>query len=214
MPGRKRQNWFSRPWLNDFVARRIRSSRFLQELVAGIVNETVDPREVLFAVFTSECERELRERARRGRRGPRRAGVERRVEWPGRRTGSSSAVGVDAELRFQRGRGIRRAPRRQGRGGDDRATVLRLVRVGQDRSLAALELELQQLERLLRLFFEPRFQLTRFFIGVGRTVELDDQPRAGILRLQEQAEDTPLRGVFVFFGARRAFRLAHVHLPL
>jgi flavin-dependent dehydrogenase len=40
------ENWFSRPFLNDFVARRIRSSRFLQELVAGIVNETVDPREV------------------------------------------------------------------------------------------------------------------------------------------------------------------------
>jgi geranylgeranyl reductase family protein len=40
------ENWFSRPWLNDFVARRIRSSRFLQELVAGIVNETVDPREI------------------------------------------------------------------------------------------------------------------------------------------------------------------------
>lgn len=40
------ENWFSRPWLNDFVARRIRRSRFLQELVAGIVNETVDPREV------------------------------------------------------------------------------------------------------------------------------------------------------------------------
>ena len=40
------ENWFSRPWLNDFVARRIRSSRMLQELVVGIVNETVDPREV------------------------------------------------------------------------------------------------------------------------------------------------------------------------
>jgi geranylgeranyl reductase family protein len=40
------ENWFSRPWLNDFVARRIRSSRLLQELVAGIVNETVDPREL------------------------------------------------------------------------------------------------------------------------------------------------------------------------
>ena len=40
------ENWFSRPWLNDFVARRIRSSRILQDLVAGIVNETVDPREV------------------------------------------------------------------------------------------------------------------------------------------------------------------------
>ena len=40
------ESWFSRPWLNDFVARRIRRSGFLQELVAGIVNETVDPREV------------------------------------------------------------------------------------------------------------------------------------------------------------------------
>jgi len=40
------ENWFSRPWLNDFVARRIRSSTILQELVAGIINETVDPREV------------------------------------------------------------------------------------------------------------------------------------------------------------------------
>ena len=40
------ENWFSRPWLNDFVARRIRRSRILQELVAGIVNETVDPREL------------------------------------------------------------------------------------------------------------------------------------------------------------------------
>ncbi|MFY9610261.1 MAG: geranylgeranyl reductase family protein [Blastocatellia bacterium] len=40
------ESWFSRPWLNDFVAGRIRRSRFLQELVAGIVNETVDPREV------------------------------------------------------------------------------------------------------------------------------------------------------------------------
>lgn len=40
------ENWFSRPWLNDFVARRIRSSRVLQELISGIVNETVDPREI------------------------------------------------------------------------------------------------------------------------------------------------------------------------
>jgi hypothetical protein len=40
------QDWLSRPWLNDLVARRIQKSRFLQELVAGIVNETVDPREV------------------------------------------------------------------------------------------------------------------------------------------------------------------------
>ena len=40
------ENWFSRPWLNDFVSRRIQRSRLLQEMVAGIINETVDPREV------------------------------------------------------------------------------------------------------------------------------------------------------------------------
>jgi len=40
------EDWFSKPWLNDFVARRIRTSRFLQEAVAGLVNETVDPRKI------------------------------------------------------------------------------------------------------------------------------------------------------------------------
>lgn len=40
------ENWFSRPWLNDFVSRRIQRSKLLQEMVAGIINETVDPREV------------------------------------------------------------------------------------------------------------------------------------------------------------------------
>lgn len=43
------QDWFSKPWLTDFVARRIRRSRFLQESMAGIVNETVDPREIFSA---------------------------------------------------------------------------------------------------------------------------------------------------------------------
>ncbi|MEW6128305.1 MAG: geranylgeranyl reductase family protein [Acidobacteriota bacterium] len=37
------QDWFSKPWLNDFVTRRINKSRFLQEGLAGMVNETVDP---------------------------------------------------------------------------------------------------------------------------------------------------------------------------
>jgi geranylgeranyl reductase family protein len=40
------EDWFSSPWLNDFMARRISRSRFMQESVAGIVNETIDPREV------------------------------------------------------------------------------------------------------------------------------------------------------------------------
>jgi geranylgeranyl reductase family protein len=40
------EDWFSKPWLNDFVARRIRNSRFLQDAIAGLVNETVDPRKI------------------------------------------------------------------------------------------------------------------------------------------------------------------------
>ena len=137
--------------------------------------------EVLFAVFAAERERELGEGAGCGRGGPRRARVERRVERPRRGAGSSGAVGIDAEFRFEFGRSARRAPRRQGRRGDRSATALR---IGQHRSLATLELQLQQFERLLGLFFKPGFQLARFFIGVGRTVELDDHPCAGILGLQ------------------------------
>jgi menaquinone-9 beta-reductase len=40
------EDWFSRPWLNDFVARRISKSRFLQEAITGLANETVDPRKI------------------------------------------------------------------------------------------------------------------------------------------------------------------------
>ena len=40
------EDWFSRPWLNDLVARRINKSQFLQEAFAGLVNETIDPRKI------------------------------------------------------------------------------------------------------------------------------------------------------------------------
>ncbi|MBI3653207.1 MAG: geranylgeranyl reductase family protein [Acidobacteria bacterium] len=40
------EDWFSKPWLNDLVARRISRSPFLQEAVSGLVNETVDPRKI------------------------------------------------------------------------------------------------------------------------------------------------------------------------
>ena len=36
----------SKPWLHDLVARRARTSRSLQESIAGIINETIDPRTV------------------------------------------------------------------------------------------------------------------------------------------------------------------------
>jgi menaquinone-9 beta-reductase len=40
------EDWFSKPWLNDFVARRISKSGFLQDAIAGLANETVDPRKI------------------------------------------------------------------------------------------------------------------------------------------------------------------------
>ncbi len=40
------ERWLARPWLNDFVARRVSRSRYLQACLSGIVNETIDPREV------------------------------------------------------------------------------------------------------------------------------------------------------------------------
>lgn len=40
------ENWLSRPILNDFVARRINRSRYLRRSIIGVVNETVDPREI------------------------------------------------------------------------------------------------------------------------------------------------------------------------
>lgn len=40
------QRWLSRPWLSDLVAARVRASVRLQEAVAGVINETVDPRTI------------------------------------------------------------------------------------------------------------------------------------------------------------------------
>ncbi|UCG85234.1 MAG: geranylgeranyl reductase family protein [Gemmatimonadota bacterium] len=40
------QRWISRPWLCDLIAARIRSSRSLQGLAAGIINEATDPRDI------------------------------------------------------------------------------------------------------------------------------------------------------------------------
>lgn len=40
------EQWLSVPWLNDFVARRAQRSQSLQRAMQGIINETVDPREV------------------------------------------------------------------------------------------------------------------------------------------------------------------------
>ncbi len=38
------QRWLSRPWLNDFMARRMRRSRYLQEIIGRFMTEGADPR--------------------------------------------------------------------------------------------------------------------------------------------------------------------------
>ncbi len=43
------ENWLSKAWLNDLIARRARKSRFLQNAFAGIITETVDP-QTIFSV--------------------------------------------------------------------------------------------------------------------------------------------------------------------
>jgi geranylgeranyl reductase family protein len=40
------EKWLSKPWLNDFVARRVNKSKFLKNSLAGILTETIDPRTV------------------------------------------------------------------------------------------------------------------------------------------------------------------------
>jgi len=40
------QRWLSNPWLTDLLAARVRLGRSLLETVAGVINETADPREV------------------------------------------------------------------------------------------------------------------------------------------------------------------------
>jgi geranylgeranyl reductase family protein len=43
------ERWLSYPWLNDLIAWRVSKSRFLQKVISGIINETVDPKK-LFSV--------------------------------------------------------------------------------------------------------------------------------------------------------------------
>jgi flavin-dependent dehydrogenase len=40
------EHGLAQAWLHDLVARRARRSQFLQQAIAGIINETVDPRTV------------------------------------------------------------------------------------------------------------------------------------------------------------------------
>ena len=52
------ERWLSMPWLVDLVARRARTSKFLQEAIAEIINETADPRTVfsLGGMIKSFCQ--------------------------------------------------------------------------------------------------------------------------------------------------------------
>jgi flavin-dependent dehydrogenase len=48
---RAAEKWLSKPWVNDFMARRFRSSRYLQEQLAELFSESGDPR-ALFSFFS------------------------------------------------------------------------------------------------------------------------------------------------------------------
>jgi len=45
------EKWLSRTWVNDFMARRFRRSRYLQDELAAFVSESGDPR-ALFSLFS------------------------------------------------------------------------------------------------------------------------------------------------------------------
>jgi len=40
------EKWLSKPWLNDFVARRAKKSKFLKDSLSGMITESIDPRAV------------------------------------------------------------------------------------------------------------------------------------------------------------------------
>jgi geranylgeranyl reductase family protein len=40
------EEWMSKAWLLNFIARRARRSRFMRKAIAGVLNETIDPRPI------------------------------------------------------------------------------------------------------------------------------------------------------------------------
>lgn len=43
---RTAEKYLTKPWIGDFIAYRAKRSRFLQKSLAGMINETVDPKSV------------------------------------------------------------------------------------------------------------------------------------------------------------------------
>ncbi len=44
---RAAEKWLAKPWLNDFLARKARKSRYIQQCLVGCLEETFNPRELL-----------------------------------------------------------------------------------------------------------------------------------------------------------------------
>jgi hypothetical protein len=40
------EKWLARPWLNDFILDRFGSSKYAQEILAGVIAETQSPQEI------------------------------------------------------------------------------------------------------------------------------------------------------------------------
>lgn len=43
---RKAERWLSRPWVNDFLAKRAQNSRHIQECLSGLLEEKINPKEL------------------------------------------------------------------------------------------------------------------------------------------------------------------------
>ena len=46
---RKAEKWLSKAWINDFLTRRAQKSKYIQECLLGLLEETIDPRN-LFSI--------------------------------------------------------------------------------------------------------------------------------------------------------------------
>jgi len=40
------EKWLARPWLNDFILNRFGKSRYAKEILAGVIAETRNPKDI------------------------------------------------------------------------------------------------------------------------------------------------------------------------
>ena len=178
----------------------VRLRRFAQRHTRQVRKDTHrrvhgDPRDVLFAVFTGELDRQRAVDAG-GRRGHTRTESRRERQARGART--TRAIPVDVErarrvrIRSARDRfcareptQARRAPRRQIR---TRHRCTASLRARERRTRTTIQLQLQFFERELRVFRKRRGELPRLRVRSDAPRDLDDHPVGRIVGFQEQPD--------------------------